>query len=188
MRLSVPAIRKVVEKFYGISEKDMRGPRRTRKLARPRQIAMYLARELTPASLPRIGTHYGRDHTTVLHACRVVAKRLAQDPALNDDISHFRAVLTGAPLVIVKHPKYGESSITSVVIYAEPADSAKDGSTQAAPQPQPYDIANAEENHQSQRIGNAFSSAGRRLSAAKLQVKSGADPEIPDFLRRSKRA
>ena len=125
MRLSVPAIRKVVEKFYGISEKDTRGPQRTRKLVRPRQIAMYLARELTPASLPRIGIHYGRDHTTVLYGCRVVAKRLAKDPELNDDISHFRAVLTGAPLVIVSHPKYGESSITSVVIHTAPADSAE---------------------------------------------------------------
>jgi hypothetical protein len=120
MRLSVPAIRKVVENFYGISEGDMRGPRRSRALARPRQIAMFLARELTPASLPRIGMHYDRDHTTVLHACRVVAKRLTEDSDLRDDLCHFRAVLTGAPLVIVSHPKYGESSVTNVVIHAEP--------------------------------------------------------------------
>ena len=69
----------VVERF-GIRQIDMVSPRRLRAVARPRQIAMYLARELTPRSLPEIGQMFGgRDHTTVMHACRKVEMLTAVD-------------------------------------------------------------------------------------------------------------
>jgi len=62
----------VVERF-GLRMADMAADKRARRYARPRQVAMYLARTLTPLSLPAIGREFGdRDHTTVLHACRLV--------------------------------------------------------------------------------------------------------------------
>ncbi|MDR7528424.1 MAG: helix-turn-helix domain-containing protein, partial [Armatimonadota bacterium] len=62
---------------------EMRAKRRTKAVAFPRQVAMYLARELTDASLPRIGEAFGgRDHTTVMHACDRVKHALQQDPHL----------------------------------------------------------------------------------------------------------
>ncbi|MFH1846108.1 MAG: chromosomal replication initiator protein DnaA [Candidatus Omnitrophota bacterium] len=69
-RITISNIQKTVADFHGINESDMKTKKRTRALAYPRQIAMYLARDLTPHSLPDIGTFFGgRDHTTVLHAC-----------------------------------------------------------------------------------------------------------------------
>jgi chromosomal replication initiator protein len=70
----VGKIQYAVASHYGIPVQEMWSERKARSVARPRQIAMYLARELTGYSLPRIGRCFGyRDHTTVMHACRVVA-------------------------------------------------------------------------------------------------------------------
>jgi chromosomal replication initiator protein len=81
--LSIPTIQKTVADYFGIRLEEMRAKRRTKGVAFPRQVAMYLARELTDASLPRIGEEFGgRDHTTVMHACDRVREALTQDAAL----------------------------------------------------------------------------------------------------------
>lgn len=77
-------IRKVVAEYYDVSVKDLMGKKRTRSIARPRQIAMALARELTGDSFPDIGQSFGgRDHTTVMHACDKVAQLRDEDPNLD---------------------------------------------------------------------------------------------------------
>ncbi len=78
--LSIPTIQKTVAEYFGIRVEEMRAKRRTKGVAFPRQVAMYLARELTDASLPRIGEEFGgRDHTTVMHACERVKDALTHD-------------------------------------------------------------------------------------------------------------
>jgi chromosomal replication initiator protein len=75
---------------------DMLSARRARAVARPRQVAMYLTKQLTPRSLPEIGRKFGgRDHTTVMHAIRRIEELRAVDAALNDDIELLRRLLTG---------------------------------------------------------------------------------------------
>jgi len=81
--VTIPMLQKAVAEHFGIRVEEMRAKRRTKGVAFPRQVAMYLARELTDASLPRIGDEFGgRDHTTVMHACERVKEALAQDPQL----------------------------------------------------------------------------------------------------------
>ena len=68
--ITIPMIQKVVAQYYNMSVEDFKSRRRTKNVAIPRQIAMYICRELTDASLPKIGQEFGgRDHTTVIHAC-----------------------------------------------------------------------------------------------------------------------
>jgi len=84
--ISIPNIQKTVADYYGLQVKDLLSKRRTRSLARPRQVAMALAKELTEHSLPEIGDAFaGRDHTTVLHACRQVRSLMATDGKLHED-------------------------------------------------------------------------------------------------------
>ncbi len=91
---SVAAIVKRVALAFGVSEKELLGPSRLRRVLAPRQVAMYLARELTKLSLPRIGTAFGgRDHTTVLHACRKVAADAAEDERLAGTVRQLRGEL-----------------------------------------------------------------------------------------------
>src|SRR5690606_31807573 len=72
--ISIDNIQKTVAEFYKIKVADLHSKKRTRAIARPRQMAMALAKELTEMSLPEIGDAFGnRDHTTVLHACRTIA-------------------------------------------------------------------------------------------------------------------
>jgi chromosomal replication initiator protein len=79
-------IRKVVAEYYDVSVKDLMGRKRTRSIARPRQVAMALSRELTGDSFPDIGQSFGgRDHTTVMHGCDKVAQLRAADPAFDKD-------------------------------------------------------------------------------------------------------
>ncbi|WP_182405741.1 chromosomal replication initiator protein DnaA [Psychrobacter sp. GP33] len=87
-------IRKVVAEYYDVSIKDIMGRKRTRMIARPRQIAMALARELTNNSFPEIGQSFGgRDHTTVMHACDKVAELRALDPAFDKDYKSLAMML-----------------------------------------------------------------------------------------------
>ena len=87
-------IRKVVAEYYDVSIKDIMGRKRTRSIARPRQIAMALARELTSNSFPDIGQSFGgRDHTTVMHACDKVAELRAADPAFDKDYKSLAMML-----------------------------------------------------------------------------------------------
>lgn len=84
--IGIPNIQKTVADYYGLQLKDLLSKRRTRSLARPRQVAMALAKELTEHSLPEIGDAFaGRDHTTVLHACRQIRSLLETDGKLHED-------------------------------------------------------------------------------------------------------
>lgn len=84
--ISIANIQKVVADYYQLRIADLLSKRRTRSLARPRQIAMALAKELTEHSLPEIGDGFaGRDHTTVMHACRVVRDLLDSDAKTRED-------------------------------------------------------------------------------------------------------
>lgn len=84
--VSMDNIRKVVAEYYDVSVKELMGKKRTRSIARPRQIAMSLARELTKESYPDIGQSFGgRDHTTVMHACDKVAQLRSEDPVLDKE-------------------------------------------------------------------------------------------------------
>jgi chromosomal replication initiator protein len=81
--VTIPAIQRAVAEFFGIRVEEMKAKRRTKGVVFPRQVAMYLSRELTDASLPRIGEEFGgRDHTTVMHACDRVKGALLQDAHL----------------------------------------------------------------------------------------------------------
>ena len=85
--VTIPAIQRAVAEFFGIRIEEMKAKRRTKGVAFPRQVAMYLSRELTDASLPRIGEEFGgRDHTTVMHACDRVKHALLEDSHLNAGI------------------------------------------------------------------------------------------------------
>ena len=79
---SIDTIQEVVSQSFGVRLKDMVSDRRALRLARPRQVAMYLADELTLHSLPAIGRHFGgRDHTTVMHAIKVITHLCECDAA-----------------------------------------------------------------------------------------------------------
>ncbi len=84
--IGIANIQKAVADYYGLQIKDLLSKRRTRSLARPRQVAMALAKELTEHSLPEIGDAFaGRDHTTVLHACRQIRTLIESDGKLRED-------------------------------------------------------------------------------------------------------
>ena len=93
-QISVENIQKTVADYFKIRVTDMHSKKRTRAVARPRQVAMYLAKELTQLSLPEIGSNFGgRDHTTVLHACRTIAKLRETHPEINHDVTFLLQVL-----------------------------------------------------------------------------------------------
>ena len=95
-QLSIEHIQKTVADYYKIKVADMHSKKRTRVIARPRQVAMWLAKELTPMSLPAIGEAFGgRDHTTVLHACRTITELRLGDAQLNHDVHVLTQVLRG---------------------------------------------------------------------------------------------
>ncbi|MEW5893440.1 MAG: chromosomal replication initiator protein DnaA [Pseudomonadota bacterium] len=95
-QISIENIQKTVADFYKIKVADMYAKKRTRNLARPRQMAMYLAKELTNMSLPEIGQAFGgRDHTTVIHACRKIEELKGSDLTLRRDYNLLVQVLTG---------------------------------------------------------------------------------------------
>jgi chromosomal replication initiator protein len=84
--IGIPNIQKTVADYYGLQIKDLLSKRRTRSLARPRQMAMALTKELTEHSLPEIGDAFaGRDHTTVLHACRQIRTLMETDGKMHED-------------------------------------------------------------------------------------------------------
>ena len=92
--ISVENIQKVVSEYFKIPHKELVGPKRTRIFARPRQLAMGLARELTRDSFPEIGMAFGgRDHSTVMHACEKVLSLREQDPIFNEDYKNLLRLL-----------------------------------------------------------------------------------------------
>jgi chromosomal replication initiator protein len=93
--VTIDNIKKVVAEYYKIRVADLLSPRRSRTITRPRQVAMALAKELTTHSLPEIGDAFGgRDHTTVLHACRKVVELKESDARINEDYSNLLRTLT----------------------------------------------------------------------------------------------
>ena len=84
--VTIENIQKTVAQYYKVRLSDLSSKRRNRSIARPRQVAMALSKELTSHSLPEIGDAFGgRDHTTVLHACRKVAELREQDNVISED-------------------------------------------------------------------------------------------------------
>jgi len=95
-QVSMENIQKTVADFYRIKIVDLLSKKRSRIIARPRQIAMTLARELTQLSLPEIGNAFGgRDHSTVLHACKTIESLRNSDSALNADFNLLNQTLRG---------------------------------------------------------------------------------------------
>jgi len=88
--ISVDNIQRTVAEYYKIKMADMISKRRNRSVARPRQMAMCLSKELTNHSLPEIGSMYGgRDHTTVLHACRTINDLRKSSSDINEDYKNL---------------------------------------------------------------------------------------------------
>ncbi len=94
-KISIDNIQKTVADFFGMRVSDLKSKRRNRQIARPRQIAMALAKELTSLSLPDIGDAFGgRDHTTVIHACKKVVELVKTDAKFADDYASLLKILS----------------------------------------------------------------------------------------------
>ena len=93
-RIKIDEILKVISRHFGVSKSDLLSERRHRSVVWPRQIGMYLAKQLTSRSLPEIGRRFGgRDHTTVLHAIRKIESHLAGNPRLKDELEELKKLL-----------------------------------------------------------------------------------------------
>ena len=93
--VSIDNIQKTVAEYYKIKVSDLLSKRRSRSVARPRQVAMALAKELTSHSLPEIGDAFGgRDHTTVLHACRKIEELKETNTDIQEDVKNLLRILT----------------------------------------------------------------------------------------------
>ena len=93
--VTIDNIQRTVAEYYKIKVSDLLSKRRNRSVARPRQIAMALSKELTNHSLPEIGDAYGgRDHTTVLHACRKVKQLREESHDIKEDYSNLTRTLS----------------------------------------------------------------------------------------------
>lgn len=93
-RISIEEIQKRVAEYFNIRVADMHSARRARQVARPRQVAMYLSKQLTTRSLPEIGRKFGgRDHTTVMHAVKKIEELRASDTSFAEDIELLRRML-----------------------------------------------------------------------------------------------
>ena len=93
-KITIDEIQKKVTEHYNIRLSDMHSPRRSRSIARPRQVAMYLAKSITTRSLPEIGRKFGgRDHTTVIHAIKTIEEIMVNDPNLAEDIEILTRIL-----------------------------------------------------------------------------------------------
>ena len=92
-KITVDNIMKTVAAYYNIRVADLTSPRRTRSLARPRQLAMALVKDLTRLSLPEIGNAFSKDHTTVLHACRKVLELRNDDLKIREDWDNLQRQL-----------------------------------------------------------------------------------------------
>nr|WP_045856401.1 chromosomal replication initiator protein DnaA [Teredinibacter purpureus] len=93
--VSIDNIQRVVAEYYKIKVSDLHSKRRSRSVARPRQVAMYLSKDLTHHSLPEIGDAFGgRDHTTVLHACRKIKELQESDADIREDVKNLLRTLT----------------------------------------------------------------------------------------------
>lgn len=95
-RVTIEEIQKKVAEHFGIRASEMHSNKRLRAIARPRQVAMYLAKNLTTLSLPEIGRKFGgRDHTTVIHGVQKIEELLTSDPSLSEDVDLLKRMLQG---------------------------------------------------------------------------------------------
>ncbi len=95
-KVTIEEIQRRVAEHYNVRLSDLIGPKRVRTIARPRQIAMYLAKQLTPRSLPEIGRRFGgRDHTTIMHGVRRIEELMTTDSQMADDLQLLRRQLEG---------------------------------------------------------------------------------------------
>ncbi|HEX4303880.1 MAG TPA: chromosomal replication initiator protein DnaA [Rhizomicrobium sp.] len=93
-KTSIEDIQRKTAEFYKLDVRDFHSPQRARRVARPRQVAMYLSRKLTTRSLPEIGRRFGgRDHTTVLHACRRIEALCEEDPLFKQEVDFLSQML-----------------------------------------------------------------------------------------------
>jgi len=93
-KISIDEIQRKVAEHYNIRLSDMIGPKRVRNFARPRQVAMYLCKQLTSRSLPEIGRRFGgRDHTTVMHGVKRIEELRLQDGQIDEDVEMLRRAL-----------------------------------------------------------------------------------------------
>ena len=92
--INIPAIQKQVSDFYAIKLSELKSTRRDRRIARPRQIAMYLAKQLTTLSLPEIATQFERDHTTIMHAIKTITSLKVDDKELAHELDIITNRLT----------------------------------------------------------------------------------------------
>jgi chromosomal replication initiator protein len=98
-RVTIDEIKKKVAEHYSLKTADLESPNRSRSIVRPRQIAMYLGRLLTPRSYPEIGRRFGnRDHTTVMHAVETIQRLIAMDPAFADEVEQLRLSIRNWPV------------------------------------------------------------------------------------------
>jgi chromosomal replication initiator protein len=97
-KTSIEDIQRKTAEFYKLDVKDFHSPQRARRVARPRQVAMYLSRKLTTRSLPEIGRRFGgRDHTTVLHACRRIEALIVEDAMFRQEVDFLSQMLQRRP-------------------------------------------------------------------------------------------
>ncbi|MGX2975145.1 chromosomal replication initiator protein DnaA [Ursidibacter arcticus] len=93
--ITIENIQKIVAEYYNIKMADLKSKSRTRSVARPRQMAMALAKELTNHSLPEIGREFGgRDHTTVMHACKTISEMRGTDSSIQEDYTNLTRKLS----------------------------------------------------------------------------------------------
>ena len=93
--ITIENIQRVVAEYYNIKLMDIKSKSRTRTVARPRQMAMALAKELTNHSLPEIGREFGgRDHTTVMHACQKISELRDTDNVIQEDYTNLTRKLS----------------------------------------------------------------------------------------------
>lgn len=93
MRISVREIQDTVSRNFNVPSNVFRSRCRDRRVAWPRQVAMLLARELTPLSLPAIAREFGRDHTTIIYGIEAASKRIEADPKLANKVASIRHVI-----------------------------------------------------------------------------------------------
>ena len=94
-KVTIDEIQRTVASYFNIRIAEMLSPRRARAIARPRQVAMYLSKQLTSRSLPEIGRKFSRDHSTVIHAVDKIQDLMKDDSQLNEDITHLSRQLEG---------------------------------------------------------------------------------------------
>ncbi|MEO1769145.1 chromosomal replication initiator protein DnaA [Enterococcus sp. AZ071] len=93
-QLSITQIQEEVAKYYHIQVKDLKGKKRVKAIVVPRQIAMYLSREMTDSSLPKIGAEFGgKDHTTVIHAHEKIAQLIKNDTSIQQEVAEIKNLL-----------------------------------------------------------------------------------------------